>query len=388
MVAATVGLLGLAVGSIFAPTGSTLLGLWAIAALVVVYGISLLDTAVGQWGRLRPAAGSITAPGTDPWYAVFLSQILPGLGHLYLQRVGWAVVLLTTGISTALLSQTYPNLLPVPVGTWAIACWHSYRVAVGRSRQRSPIAVVVLGLVVVRLTVGSIPGWVEAAVVQCIVPSESMVPTLQVGDRLFVQRQSAYQPQLQDVVVFQAPAAAVQGKYVDPGDLLVKRVVGLPGQQVWVTDGRVYLNRQALPEPYLAEPPQYEWGPAVVPPDQYFVLGDNRNASGDSHLWGFVQRTEILGRAYKIYWPPRRVRSLVSANGPGAVPVPAALSPQPCPRSAASPHGPSGATVKVVKPQPLGSLALQELLCRGLSGRSHSPPPPDTPDPPDNLPAG
>lgn len=312
MAIATVGLLGLAVASIFAPTGSTGLGLWAIAALLMVYGLSLLELAMG---RVPLPQRSFPAPVIDPWYVVFLSQVLPGLGHLYLQRVGWAVVLLTMGISTALLSQTYPDLLPVPVGVWAIACWHSYRVAAGRSRQRSAIALLVLGLVVVRLAVGSIPGWVDGAVVQCIVPSESMVPTLQVGDRLFVQRQPRYQPQLQDVVVFQAPAAAVRAGTVDPGDLLVKRVVGLPGQQVWVTGGRVYLNRQMLAEPYLAEPPQYEWGPAVVPPGQYFVLGDNRNASGDSHLWGFVDGATMLGRAYKIYWPPRRVRSLLSVSG-------------------------------------------------------------------------
>jgi len=93
----------------------------------------------------------------------------------------------------------------------------------------------------------------------------------------------------------------------------VKRVIGEPGQVVRVTDGVVYINNQPLQEGYVAEPPAYQWGPESVPPESYFVMGDNRNNSFDSHVWGFLPKRYIVGRAYKIYWPPARIKSLMSS---------------------------------------------------------------------------
>ncbi|MEO1792395.1 MAG: signal peptidase I, partial [Cyanobacteria bacterium J06629_19] len=63
-------------------------------------------------------------------------------------------------------------------------------------------------------------------------------------------------------------------------------------------------------EAYVDAPASYRWGPDLVPPGEYFVLGDNRNESADSHVWGFLPREYIVGEAYKIYWPAGRVRSL------------------------------------------------------------------------------
>ena len=158
--------------------------------------------------------------------------------------------------------------------------------------------------------IGSVPRWIEQALLQCSVPSESMVPTLQVGDRTFVSRDSLYQPKLQDIVVFTAPPEAIKALEADPETLFVKRMIGLPGQSVEVRAGKVWVNQQLLEEEYVSVPIGYEWGPELVPPQSYFVLGDNRNASGDSHVWGFLPRENIIGKAYKIYWPIDRVRSL------------------------------------------------------------------------------
>lgn len=72
----------------------------------------------------------------------------------------------------------------------------------------------------------------------------------------------------------------------------------------------IRINGAPLTEPYITEPFDYDWGPQTVPPDEVFVLGDNRNQSLDSHIWGFLPKSYILGKAYKIYWPPRPVQSL------------------------------------------------------------------------------
>lgn len=128
------------------------------------------------------------------------------------------------------------------------------------------------------------------------VENVSMKPTLNPGEFLLVNR-VAYklgEPSIGDIVVFHAPGVSELD--------YIKRVVGLPGDQVRVVDGTIYVNDQPLYEPYIAEPPSYK-GEWTVPEDEYFVLGDNRNNSSDSHLWGFVPKEDLVGRALLIYWP-------------------------------------------------------------------------------------
>ena len=139
------------------------------------------------------------------------------------------------------------------------------------------------------------------------VENVSMQPTLKPGEFLLVNR-VAYKlgdPSIGDIVVFHAPGAS---------DLdYIKRVIGLPGDEIRVEDGAVYVNNQPIYEPYLSEPPRYS-GVWEVPPDQYFVLGDNRNNSSDSHLWGFIPRDDIVGRALLVYWPLTEITLLRSQS--------------------------------------------------------------------------
>jgi len=72
------------------------------------------------------------------------------------------------------------------------------------------------------------------------------------------------------------------------------------------TEGKVIIDGEVLDENYIQSPPDYTWGPDTVPEDEYLVLGDNRNSSSDSHVWGFLPRENVLGRASKIFWPPAR----------------------------------------------------------------------------------
>ncbi|MBE7384206.1 MAG: signal peptidase I [Leptolyngbya sp. SIO1E4] len=311
MVAATVVLLGYVVWSVFGAEGNTLRGFWAIGCLIVLYSFGILDayrgTQPGYATRISVPKGK-----KDCWYAVFLSQILPGLGHLYLQQAVIGGVLLIAGITTAWLANTFPQLIPIPPLIWAFSCYHAHVTFPHRaSRQPTAIALLVLGLFLVRLSLGATPGWIQQTVEQCIVPSESMVPTLQVGDRLFVRRDRPYQPQTGDIVVFEPPPAAIDPEHANPENLLyVKRLIGLPGQQVEVREGQVYVDDRPLQEPYLQAAPAYQWGPETVPENSYFVLGDNRNESSDSHIWGYVPEANLLGAAYKIYWPPDRIQPL------------------------------------------------------------------------------
>ncbi len=168
-----------------------------------------------------------------------------------------------------------------------------------------------------------------------LIPSGSMHPTLYEGDRIMVNKLVYFlrDPRHGEIVVFHAP------EWADPLRRdFIKRIIGLPGDRICIRGGRVIRNGQPVDEPYVAEPPMYEWpttrfyvlrpmdqprpihgGEIVVPPGYVFVLGDNRNASNDGHAWQataidgreypcpFVPRQNVIGKAMFIFWPPQRI---------------------------------------------------------------------------------
>ncbi|MCR4962720.1 MAG: signal peptidase I [Firmicutes bacterium] len=135
-----------------------------------------------------------------------------------------------------------------------------------------------------------------------VVPSSSMYPTIEEQDRIVLNK-LAYvgdrAPQRGDIVVFKAP------EELDSPYDLVKRVIGLPGEMLEVKDGAVYIDGEALQEGYVFEAPGYAYGPVTVPENCYFMMGDNRNHSLDSHYWEepFVPEQEIKGKVVLRYWP-------------------------------------------------------------------------------------
>lgn len=127
------------------------------------------------------------------------------------------------------------------------------------------------------------------------IPSESMIPTLQVGDHIVVTPYGSRNPTAGEVVVFRSAA--------DPADLIVKRVIAVPGDLLSTEAGRVVIGGKTLHEPYLAAPAASgEIDPQIVPGDCFFVMGDNRTVSQDSRSWGCVPRGQIVGRARLVLW--------------------------------------------------------------------------------------
>lgn len=148
------------------------------------------------------------------------------------------------------------------------------------------------------------------------IPSGSMEPTLEINDRLVIEK-IGYRfnaPERGDIVVFWPPTSNPCGIPSDSGtqrrDAFIKRVVGLPGDTVEITDGTVLINGEPLEEDYIAAPPDAAYGPEEVPPESYLALGDNRNSSCDSREWGFVPKENIIGKAVVRFWPPNRLGGL------------------------------------------------------------------------------
>ncbi|MGI6037293.1 MAG: signal peptidase I [Limnochordia bacterium] len=131
------------------------------------------------------------------------------------------------------------------------------------------------------------------------VEGPSMLPTLTHGERLLVDKISYrfQEPKRGEIIVFRYPA--------NPKESFIKRIIGVPGDEIQIYGGVVYVNGEPLQEDYIREAFFSRFGPQIVPPDTYFVMGDNRNNSEDSRdpRVGFVPRDLIIGRAIWRYWP-------------------------------------------------------------------------------------
>jgi len=139
------------------------------------------------------------------------------------------------------------------------------------------------------------------------IPSDSMFPTLEINDRLVIEKVSYYlkSPQFGDIIVFTPPSQLQEIGY-GADQAFIKRIIGKPGQTIEVKNGRVYIDNQPQFERYIAEEPHYQFPPVKVPDNSYFMMGDNRNDSNDSHVWGFLPKENIIGRAVFRFWPIER----------------------------------------------------------------------------------
>ncbi|MCQ9208149.1 MAG: signal peptidase I [Omnitrophica bacterium] len=144
------------------------------------------------------------------------------------------------------------------------------------------------------------------------IPTSSMEPTLMPGDKIFVNR-FIYRfglPKRGDVVVFRYPE--------NPRRDFIKRLVAFGAETIEIADGKLMINGEVVDDPEIFQELEYynrgaygaEDAQITIPKDCYFVLGDNSGSSRDSRYWGFVPRKFLLGKAFVIWWPPKRARAI------------------------------------------------------------------------------
>lgn len=144
------------------------------------------------------------------------------------------------------------------------------------------------------------------------VRGSSMEPTLHNGQYLVISKLTywVHPPKRGDIAVFHPPN--------NPAEDYIKRIVGLPGEQVEIRGGEVWVDGTLLEEPYITNPGSYS-GVWNLGDGEYFVLGDNRGSSSDSHSWGVLPRENIVGRAWLCYWPPGEWRLVAHHTFPEPV---------------------------------------------------------------------
>jgi signal peptidase I len=159
--------------------------------------------------------------------------------------------------------------------------------------------------------------FVRAALRVYVIPSSSMAPTLIAGDHIVVTPyRFSNKPQNGDVIVFRSPRATEE--------LMVKRVIGTPGDLVETREGRVIVRGHAIAEPYVAaQASSGSIAPQIIPADCYYVLGDNRADSLDSRSWGLLPRAAVVGRARMVLWSSEAPISSRTPGVAGATPFPA-----------------------------------------------------------------
>lgn len=250
----------------------------------------------------------------------FLSLLLPGLGHLSCGKVRKALIVYVISQVTIIaaffvfikIALPYNLILSVTMfaSVYLYAIIDSILLAKkpGNTLKLKPIlgysilvAVIIFHSKIIRPFLGST---VKQKFIQAFrIPSDTMFPTLLVGDMLLVDKHSYSEvnPKRDDIVVFQAPE--------DSSKTLIRRIVGTGGETIEIKNTKVYINGLLYAEPYeinndktFQDNERNTLSPFVISENSYFVIGDNRDQNHDNRFWGIVDRKDVNGKAVKFYW--------------------------------------------------------------------------------------
>ena len=292
---------------------------WYAVLLVAQFG-SWIDTLIiirrvrPRFRRLRrPAVAlalSVFFPGLGQAYVLFRSRILRVLAGAVFALPALAIMCGEIMESSAVPGwpkwlANWPLYIAVPA--WGLlsslsithAWWFAYRK--NGHRARLPRLTMLIAIIAVAAWANALVPWEvlsKTRIRTFQIPSESMKPTLLIGDRLWAKKIPAYQRG--DIVVFRPPDA--------PEVDYIKRVVGLPGERILVRGTTVSINGNKLQEPWAvwSYGGAKDFGPFRIPEGKLFLMGDNRDNSRDSRYFGPVPLGNVFGRAYKLYWPFQR----------------------------------------------------------------------------------
>lgn len=259
----------------------------------------------------------------DPWLALFLSDLMPGLGHLYLRKWLFGVFFIVTGALILLLERKY---LPLQISLWACVVtfisFHAY-ISTPIRREKSKRLILIICSVIlcrhlldynqflIRKYVYERFRIAPPASVNWIPPERqfgsAMKPTLIYEDWVLVRKNKKYIPKRGDVVVFKSPD--------DPDNRFIMRVAALPDETLHIKDFILYIDGQKINWRKIESDKywNYKYGfdePYYVPENCFFVLGDNSINSNDSRSYGAIPMTDLIGKAYKIIWPLSRRGSI------------------------------------------------------------------------------
>ncbi len=319
-------------GSILILTETTLICLSTWSCLIpkcdilITIGLGLVIGAVRIWNlfdahkcarKTNPEDFEIERKqNKDPWLALFLSDLIPGLGQIYLKKWLWGILFIISGGLMLIVAYKYPLLY---ISLWGMLatfiCYHAYISApVRREKSKRTILIIIILFLFLRLLNYDKPLF-KAYVAEAfristpryvyLIPPESrggpsMKPTLVYHDRVLVRKSKKYVPKRGDVVAFKFPE--------DRKIPFIMRVAALPGETIEIRDKILFINGQKVKWPTI-ETPEYTQGkfgieePYKVPENCFFVLGDNTANSNDSRFFGSIPLSDLIGKAYKIYWP-------------------------------------------------------------------------------------
>lgn len=302
---------------IFSSKGDALIGILLVTLAFILSIVSLFDAYKSAANKNTPSFEASRKSNKDPWKAVFLSKIIPGIGHIYIGKKFIGILIITAWIILLFWQPRIDSIIVIfsQIVFAAAIAYHAY-ISSPIKRELSKKAIMIISSLLIVTPLLSFPIGIVAKTYVAesrYVASNAMLPTLQINDRLIINKWDYHfqSPQRKDILVFSV-TDTIKTEYpkIKSTDVFLQRLVGLPGETVEVKQGKVFINDQPLQEDYILEPIEYQFDSTTVPPNSYFVLGDSRNNSFDSHIWGFLPKANIIGKAAKIYFPFDRLRIL------------------------------------------------------------------------------